>query len=54
AAVTIEKIYPDIPVWDIEVPIENYVIEEFGRNFHTVSHTLNIPKIKYADLSFKE
>lgn len=54
AAVTVERIYPDIPVWDVEVPIENYVIEEFGRNFHTVSHTLNIPKIKYADLSFKE
>lgn len=45
AVVTIGKIYPDIPVWDVDVPIEHYVIKEFGENFQQVSKTLNLKKI---------
>ncbi|NOH96101.1 hypothetical protein [Vibrio sp. 99-70-13A1] len=45
AAVTLEKLYPEIPIVDLKVPVKHYLIEEFGDNFHTVANELNLNSI---------
>lgn len=50
AAVTIEKIYPDIPIWNIDVPVKYYTIKEFGENFQEVSKILNLKKAKLTKI----
>lgn len=44
AEVTLEKIYPEIPVFDIEIPTKYYLIEEFGQNFIDVAKELSLKK----------
>lgn len=45
ASITIQKIYTNIPVFDIVVNPKHYVIEEFGNNFMNVAKILPLKSI---------
>jgi len=45
ATITLEKLYPAIPVIDLKVPVKHYIIKEFGDTFHDVAQLLNLDSI---------
>ncbi|MDK2702619.1 hypothetical protein QO226_22230, partial [Vibrio vulnificus] len=42
ASISLEKLYPSIPVINLNIPIQHYMVEAFGINFHNVAKQLNL------------
>lgn len=45
ASISLELLYPNIPIIDLYIPINFYENKEFGKNFHKVRELLNLNSI---------
>tara|TARA_Y100000588_G_scaffold136300_1_gene150019 strand:- start:670 stop:1680 length:1011 start_codon:yes stop_codon:yes gene_type:complete len=47
ASISLQKLYPFIPIIDLNVDTKHYMIEEFGNNFQNVARLLNLESLNF-------